>query len=77
MASTRLITKPFVAVTAAAAAFFLYVGILVPIMPTFVDDELGAGEIGVGLSLAVVRRHGDLRAPGDRPAHRPLRVGAR
>lgn len=49
---TRLISKPFVAVTAAAAAFFVYVGILVPIIPTFIDDELGAGEIGVGLSLA-------------------------
>lgn len=52
MPPTRLITKPFVAVTAAAAAFFVYVGILVPIIPTFIDDELGAGEIGVGLSLA-------------------------
>ena len=52
MPPTRLITKPFLAVTAAAAAFFVYVGILVPIIPTFIDDELGAGEIGVGLSLA-------------------------
>ena len=48
MASTRLITKPFVAVTAAAAAFFLYVGILVPIMPTFVDDELERGRSASG-----------------------------
>jgi len=52
MPPTRLITKPFLAVTAAAAAFFVYVGILVPIIPTFIDDELAAGEIGVGLSLA-------------------------
>lgn len=52
MPATRLISKPFLAVTAAAAAFFVYVGILVPIIPTFVDDELGAGELGVGLSLA-------------------------
>jgi len=49
---TRLISKPFVAVTAASAAFFLYVGILVPIIPTFIDEELGGGEFGVGLSLA-------------------------
>lgn len=48
----RLVSKPFLAVTAAAAAFFLYVGILVPIIPTFIDEELAAGEIGVGLSLA-------------------------
>ena len=52
MPPTRLISKPFLAVTASAAAFFVYVGILVPIIPTFVDDELGAGELGVGLSLA-------------------------
>jgi len=52
MPPTRLISKPFLAVTAAAAAFFVYVGILVPIIPTFVDDELGGGELGVGLSLA-------------------------
>jgi MFS family permease len=49
---SRLVSKPFVAVTAAALAFFTYVGMLVPILPTFIDDELGAGEIGVGLSLA-------------------------
>src|SRR3954454_22714827 len=48
----RLVSKPFLAVTAAALAFFVYVGMLVPIVPTFVDDELGAGELGVGLSLA-------------------------
>jgi len=48
----RLVSKPFIAVTAAALAFFLYVGILVPIVPTFIDEELGAGELGVGLSLA-------------------------
>ncbi len=52
MPPSRLVSKPFIAVTAAALAFFTYVGMLVPIVPTFVDDELGAGEIGVGLSLA-------------------------
>jgi MFS family permease len=49
---SRLVSKPFIAVTAAALAFFTYVGMLVPIVPTFISDELGAGEIGVGLSLA-------------------------
>jgi MFS family permease len=50
---SRLITKPFVAVTVVTAAFFVYVGMLVPILPTFIEDELGGGEIGVGLSIAV------------------------
>ncbi|MDQ3469743.1 MAG: hypothetical protein M3487_08265, partial [Actinomycetota bacterium] len=49
---TRLVTKPFIAVTAATAAFFVYVGMLVPLLPTFIEDELGAGELGVGLSIA-------------------------
>ena len=52
MTSSRLVTKPFVAVTAATGAFFVYVGMLIPILPRFIEDELGAGELGVGLSIA-------------------------
>ncbi len=52
MPPTRLVSKPFLAVTAAALAFFTYVGMLVPIVPTFIADELHAGDVGVGLSLA-------------------------
>ena len=48
----RLITPPFVAVMVAAFAFFTYVGVLVPIIPTFVEDEMRGGELGVGLSIA-------------------------
>jgi len=48
-----LVSGPFVAVTAATAAFFVYVGMLIPLLPTFIEDELGGGELGVGLSLAV------------------------
>lgn len=52
MSSARLVTKPFVAVTIAAAAFFTYVGVFVPLLPVFIEDELGGGELGVGLSIA-------------------------
>lgn len=48
----RLVTGPFVAVTAAALAFFVYIGVLVVVVPRFVENELGAGEFGVGLTLA-------------------------
>ncbi len=48
----RLVSKTFVAVTAVTGAFFIYVGMLVPILPPFIEDELGGGELGVGLSLA-------------------------
>lgn len=50
---TRLITRPFVAVTMAVFAFFVYVGVLVPLIPTYVEDEMRGGELGVGLSIAV------------------------
>jgi MFS family permease len=52
MSRPRLVTKPFVAVTAATGAFFVYVGMLIPLLPRFIEDELGAGELGVGLSIA-------------------------
>jgi MFS family permease len=48
----RLVTRPFLMVTAATAAFFVYVGVLVPIVPRYVEDELGGGEFGVGLNIA-------------------------
>jgi len=48
----RLVTRPFLAVAAATAAFFVYVGVLVPLVPRFVEDELGGGEFGVGLAIA-------------------------
>ena len=50
--SDRLLTRPFLHVTAAAFVFFLYVGVLVPIVPTYVEDELRGGELGVGLAIA-------------------------
>ena len=36
------------AVTAATFAFFMYVGVLVPILPTFIEDELGAASSASG-----------------------------
>lgn len=52
MPSSRLITKPFVTVTVVTAAFFVYVGMLVPLLPTYIEDELGGGDLAVGLSTA-------------------------
>ena len=72
-----LITKPFVAVTSRPAAFFVYVGMLVPLLPTFIEDELGAGELGVGLSDRHVRPGGDRRPTGHRPTDRAVRPAGR
>lgn len=52
MSGSRLVSKPFVAVTAATGAFFIYVGMLVPLLPRFIEEELDAGELGIGLSLS-------------------------
>ena len=50
--SGRLITPTFLGVMAAAFAFFLYVGVLVPIVPTFVENDMRGGELGIGLAIA-------------------------
>jgi MFS family permease len=39
-------------VTAATFAFFMYVGVLVPLVPKYIEDELGSGELGIGLGIA-------------------------
>jgi len=51
-APSRLVTLPFVAVTASMLLFFLYVGMALVAIPRFVEFELGGGEIGIGLSIA-------------------------
>ena len=58
-------------------AFFVYVGMLVPILPTFIEDELGAGELGVGLSLAAFALAAIVARPADRPPRRALRAPPR
>ncbi|WP_420451099.1 MFS transporter [Ilumatobacter sp.] len=49
----RLITAPFLVVTVAGLGFFMYIGILLPLIPLFVEGPLGGGEFGVGLNVAV------------------------
>lgn len=51
-ASTRLVTLPFVAVTASMLLFFLYVGMAIVAIPRFVEFELDGGEIGIGVAIA-------------------------
>ena len=48
---TRLVTLPFVAVTASMLLFFLYVGMAIVAIPRFVEFELDGGEIGMVLRL--------------------------
>jgi MFS family permease len=48
----RLVTGPFVSVTLTAFVFFLYIGMVLVTVPRFIEDELGYGELGVGLAVA-------------------------
>jgi MFS family permease len=48
----RLITKPFASVMATATVFFMYIGMMVATIPSFVERGLGGGEFGVGLTMA-------------------------
>ena len=49
---TRLLTRPFVVVTATAFIFFIYIGMLIPIVPLFIEGPLRRGEFGIGLTIA-------------------------
>lgn len=45
----RLLSRPFVVVTLACAAFFVSFGSTIPVLPRYVSDELGQGDAVVGL----------------------------
>jgi MFS family permease len=49
----RMFTKPFVLVTSAAFALFIYIGVMVPLLPRLIEEQLGGNEIDIGLNLAV------------------------
>jgi len=48
-----MLTKPFVLVTTAALAMFVYIGVMIPLLPRLIEDQLGGNEVDIGLNLAV------------------------
>jgi biotin-(acetyl-CoA carboxylase) ligase len=40
----RLITVPFVMVTATALAFFMYIGTLLPLIPLYIESDVIGGD---------------------------------
>jgi MFS family permease len=50
---TSLLTRPFLIVTGTALVFFVYIGMLIPIVPLFIEGPLQAGELGIGVTVAV------------------------
>ncbi len=53
LAPERMLTKPFVFVTMAALALFVYVGVMIPLLPRLIEEQLGGNEIDIGLNLAM------------------------
>ena len=51
--SERLLTGRFVLLLAAAFGVFLANGIVTPVLPVFVKDDLGGGDVAVGVVVAV------------------------
>ncbi len=75
-----LLTRPFLIVTATALVFFVYIGILIPIVPLFIEGPLHAGEFGIGLTVAVFALAAICARPllgrlADRYGRRVLMVG--
>ena len=52
LGSPPMFTKPFVLVTTAALAMFVYVGVMIPLLLRLIEEELGGNEIDIGLNLA-------------------------
>ncbi len=48
----RLITRPFLTVSAATLAFFVAVGISLPTLPRYITEDLGGSSIVVGAAVA-------------------------
>jgi MFS family permease len=77
--SERLLTRPFVVTVVAEFGVFLTLGMLLPVLPVFAKDELGAGSVGIGIVVAAVSPTALLFQPfagllGDRHGRRLLVV---
>jgi MFS family permease len=75
-----LLTRPFLIVTGVAFVFFVYIGMLVPIVPLFIEGPLNGGEFAIGVTVAVFALAAIAARPllgrlADRYGRRVLMVG--
>ena len=76
----RLVTKRFALVVAPGLAYFLALGVLLPVVPRYVEDVLGGGAVAVGVAVGALFVGAVLIRPaagrlGDRIGRRVLIVG--
>ncbi len=75
----RLVTPTFVLVTVAALGYFTALGMHLPVLPRYVEDDLGGGGTAVGIAVGAFAVSAALVRPtvgrlGDRVGRRPLAV---
>jgi len=76
----RLITPHFLLITATTLVYFTYVGILVPLVPSLIEDGFGGSKFEIGLAMAVfslvaIASRPMLARLGERYGMRPVIVG--
>lgn len=77
---TRLVTREFLFVMLATFAYFICVGMVLPVLPRFVEGPLGGGNLGVGFAIgsfaiAAVLARPMIGSIGDREGRRVLMIG--
>lgn len=75
----RLVTPTFVLITAAALGYFTALGMHLPVLPRYVEDDLGGSSVAVGIAVGAFAVSAALVRPlvgrlGDRLGRRPLAV---
>jgi MFS family permease len=79
-ADASLLSRPFVTVSAVTFLFFVYVGVLIPLVPRLIEEQLGGTELDIGLNLATFSVAAIAVRPllgkwGDRHGRRALIIG--
>lgn len=79
-ATERLLTPRFLLVVAVGLAYFMSLGMLLPVVPQFVEDELGGDSVAVGIAVGAFAVGAVLLRPfagriGDRWGRRVLIIG--
>lgn len=78
-APERLVTPTFGLIVVAALGYFTALGMLLPVLPRYVEDTLGGGGVAVGVAVGAFAVSAALIRPvvgrlGDRLGRRPLAV---
>jgi MFS family permease len=79
VAPERLLTPVFAVIVVSGTAYFTAMGMLIPVLPRYVEDELGGNGFQVGLAVGAFAVSAALIRPlvgrlGDRLGRRPLAV---